>query len=255
MPPDEVDQEVLLEPLKRVGAFRRLREGPASRAELQEELGVSRATLHRVATFLQEEGFAVESDEGLELTPVGQETADAATEYEERVGTARRLAPLLNALDLDALPVPLDVELLSDVDVELPKPGQPGRPAQRVVDAVEDADRVRGIAPVVLPIYVEAFYREILDGLETELVIAPDVVDGLDEAYTDKFQEALETGRLDVYVHEDVPVGLYLTADVVGLVGYDGADVLQVVVEANDEALREWAEETYEHYRSESMSL
>lgn len=255
MPASQVDQEVLTEPLKRVDAFDRLLEGPASRGELQEELDVSRATLHRVATFLQEEEFAVETDAGLELTAVGREVAAAATGYAERVGAARRLSPLLNEVDLDALPVPLDVELLADARVVLPKPGQPGRPAQRVVDAVEETERIRGFAPVVLPIYVEAFHREILDGMETELVVAPDVIDGLDETYTDKFREAIETERLDVFVHEDVPLGLYVTAEMVGIVGYDEDDVVRIVVESDDEALRSWAEEVFERYREDATPM
>lgn len=250
MPADEVDPDLLLEPLKRVRAFQRLLEGPATRAELQEELDVSRATLHRVATFLREEDLAAESDDGLALTTVGREVATAAVRYADRVGTASQLAPLLNEIDLDALPAPLDPKRLADAEVVRPKPGQPGRPAQRVVDAVEGADRVRGLAPVVLPIYVEAFYREILDGTETELVLAPDVIDGLDETYTDRFREALETGRLDVHVVDELPFGLYITPRMVGVVGYDEDDVVQVVVESRSDAVREWAEEVYDAYRS-----
>lgn len=255
MPADEVDLEVLLEPLKRVRALERLLAGPATRGELQDELDVSRATLHRVATFLQEEELAEAVDEGLALTTVGRAVANAAIEYEERVATARKLAPLLNAIHPDGLPVPLDPQLLSDADVVLPKPGQPGRPAQRIVDAVEGADRIRGTAPVVLPIYVEAFHREILDGMETELVLATDVIEGLDEAYAEKFQEALATGRLDVYVVDDLPFGLYVTPDIVGIVGYDDEDVLKIVVESRSEAIRSWAEEVYEAFRSGATAL
>lgn len=252
MPRDEVATAVLLEPLKRVGALRRLREGPASRGELQDELDVSRATLHRIATFLDEEGLAVETDGDLALTTVGREVAAAAAAYEQRVGTARRLAPLLNEVDLDALPVGLDVTLLDEAEVVRPKPGQPGLPSQRVVDAVERAGRVRGLAPVVLPIYVEAFHRAILDGMATELVFAPDAVEGLDESYAEKFHEALATDRLDVFVHEAVPFGLYLTPERVGIAGHDGDGVVQIVVEGDDEALRSWAERVYRHYRDDA---
>lgn len=250
-----VETEVLLEPLKRVEAFERLRDGAATRGELQAELDVSRATLHRIATFLREEGLAVETDDGLELTPVGQEVADAATAYAERVAAARRLAPLLNEVEPGALPVPVGPELLADADVVLPQPGHPGRPARRVVAAAEDAEWVRALVPVLLPIYVEAFHREITAGMEAKLVFEPDVLDGLDETYTDKFQDALETGRLDVTVHETLPFGLYLTPEVAGVVGYDDDDVLRIVVEGDDEPLRSWAEETYEHYRSEAAEL
>lgn len=255
MPSQDPDTELLLEPLKRVRAFERLLAGSATRRELQDELDVSRATLHRVATFLTDEELAEETDEGLTLTAMGREVATAAVEYVERVGTAGKLAPLLNEIDLEALPSPLDPELLSDARVVRPKSGQPGRPAQRIVDAVEDADRIRGLAPVVMPIYVEAFHREILDGMDTELILAPDVIEGLDEAYADKFQEALGTGRLDVSVVDELPLGLYITPETVGIAGYDADDVLQIVVESQSSDVRSWAESIYEAYRSSATPL
>lgn len=251
----EGNEEFVLEPVKRAAVFEALIGDQRTRSELEDRLDVSPATLHRIVTFLTEEDLAVETGDGLELTSVGRLVAEEVTGYVDRMTTARKLAPLFNTTDLAALPTEPDLELFRDARVALPKPGQPQRPAQRVVDLIEDAERVRGLGPVVLPIYVEAFHREIVDGMATELVIDPNVAGGLEESYADQFAEALATGNLDMWLHEGLPFGLVLTPETVGLIGYDEDDVLRIFVESDDDRLRAWAEEIFESYRDEGTPL
>lgn len=252
---DATDGEFVLEPVRRAGVFEELLVGPRTRSELGEQLDVSRATLHRIAQFLKDNDLARETDEGLELTTLGRVVATAVTDYVDRATEARRLSPLLNVVDPSSAAVEFDLSLFEDATVTLPKPGQPGRPAQRVVDIVEDAEWVRGFGPVVIPIYVEVFHREILDGMSTELIVAPDVVEGLERAYAEKFAEAAETGRLDMWRHDDLPFGLFITPTVVGVAGYDDDDVLRVVVDGEGDRLKEWAEDVFETYRDDARPM
>ncbi|PSQ19813.1 hypothetical protein BRD00_00765 [Halobacteriales archaeon QS_8_69_26] len=252
---DGTDEEFVLEPVRRVEVFRALLRGPRTRSELGETIDASRATLHRIVQFLEANDLARETDEGIELTSLGRVVAGAVTDYVDRATDARRLAPLLNVVDLSSVPFEFDLSLFEDATVTLPKPGQPQRPAQRVIDIIEEADRVRGFGPVVMPIYVEVFHREILDGMATELIVGPDVVAGLEQAYAEKFAEAAETGNLDMWIREDLPFGLFITPGVVGIVGYDEDDVLRVVVDAESDRLHEWAEDVYETYREDAQKV
>jgi predicted transcriptional regulator len=247
--------EFALEPVKRVAVFEALLGGTPTRTELGEQLDVSRATLHRIVSFLTEADLAVETDDGLALTSHGRLVGEEVTGYVDRVTTARELEPLVSAVDLSALPAEFDLALFRNAQVVLPKPGQPQRPAQRIVELVEGADRVRGLGPVVLPVFVELFHREILDGMTVEMVIEPDVVEGLEEAYAEQFDAATATGNLDVGLHDALPFGLVLTADAVGLIGYDEDDVLRAVVESEDDDLRAWATTLFETYRESATSL
>lgn len=247
--------EFVLEPVRRAAAFERLRSGTATRAELQDHLDVSRATLHRIVTFLRDNDLLVETDDGLELTTLGELVAEEVTGYVDRMTTAEDVAPLVNGVDESGLPASLDLELFRETSVTRPKPGQPQRPAQRVVDLVEAADSVRGFGPVVLPIYVEVFTREIEAGTEAELLVEPSVLDGLEEEYAEDLEAALSTGRLDVYVADSLPCGLLLTPDTVALLGYDDDGVLRVLVEGDDDTLRAWAEDVYESLREEATAL
>lgn len=252
---DRAEESFLLEPVKRVAVFEALLAGPSTRSDLGEELDVSRATLHRIVTFLDDEALIEERDGTLSLTSLGEVVAGEVTSYVDRMSTARNLAPLLNGIDLDAVPATFDLALFEDARATRPKPGQPQRPAQRVVEMVEEADHVKGFGPVLLPIYVEVFHREILDGTETELLIEPDVVEGLEGVYAEKFEEALETGDLAISVHEHLPFGLVLTPDAVGLLGYDEEEFLRILVESTDETLREWAEDVFNQYAAEATAL
>jgi predicted transcriptional regulator len=249
------DEKLLIEPVRRVAAFERLADGPTTRADLQEELDVSRATLHRVVTTLVDADLAVERDGEVALTPFGAEVADAVVDYADSVGTAERVAPLLNSVEPEALPVPMSAEVFAGADVLRPAPNQPQRPVQRVLSAVRAADTMRTMAPVVLPAYVDAVYEAIMDGTSCELVLETGAVDVVTDTYDERFASATATSQLDVLVHDQIPFGLLLTDESVCVVAYDDESVLQAAVAGDDDRLRSWAEDCYDHYRSAAEPL
>jgi predicted transcriptional regulator len=246
------DAEFVLEPVRRAAALEHLLSETASRSELQDHLDVSRATLHRIVTFLRDNDLLVETDDGLELTTLGELVGEEVTGYVDRMETARQLAPLLNGMDTGALAEPLSLDLFEDVSVTRPGPGRPQRPAQRVVELVEHSDSIRGFSPVVMPIYVEVFDREIRAGTETQMIVEPSVLAGLEEEYTGQLEGSMATGNLELLVHERLPFGMFLTPETVALLGYDDDGVLRVLVEGGGDRLRAWAEAVYESVRADA---
>lgn len=249
------DEKLLIEPVRRVAAFERLADGPTTRADLQEELGVSRATLHRVVTNLVDADLAVERDGDVVLTPLGAEVADAVVDYADRVGTAERVAPLLNSVEPAELPVPMPADVFAGADVLRPAPSQPQRPVQRVLSAIRAADTMRAMAPVVLPAYVDAVHGAILDGRSCKLVVETGALDVLVDTYGERFASATDTGQLDVLVHDRIPFGLLVTDESVCVVAYDEEGVLQAAVAGDDDRLRSWAEDCYQQYSSTAEPL
>lgn len=252
MTDDEVDEDFLIKPVKRAAVLAALVEGPAERAELQSALSVSKTTLHRIVEFLREYDLLEEQDRKLTLTPLGRVAAEEVSGYVERMETARRIEPFLNNVALDASTYDIDVDLFRDATVTLPKPGQPQRPVKRVMDLVAEADELRGFGPVLLPIYVEVFHREIKAGMETELLLDRNVFEGLRSEYPEKFRESVETGLLEVLVHDELPFGLVLSGDAIALLGYDDEGVLRILIEDDSEDLLQWAENVYETYREQA---
>lgn len=243
---DVDDESFAIDVVRREAVLSALTDGPRERADLGEALDLSKSTLHRIATRMGELGVLEETDEGLALTPEGIVIAREVERFTDRVATARQLGPLLNNIDADALPVSLDIDLLQKGTVTLPKPGQPQRPVQRVVDFVEASDEVRGFGPVLLPIYVQVFHREILDGMETVLVLEEPVAMGLMEEYPEKLEEAVATGRVGFALHDELPFGLLVSDERVALIGYDDEDVARVFVESDDPDFYDWGRNVFE---------
>jgi predicted transcriptional regulator len=252
---DGTDEEFLVEPIERASVLTALTEGPVRRRELESDLSVSKTTLHRIVTGFREHGLVEETDGELSLTSLGRIAADEVSDYVERMGTARQIEPFLNNVSLDATEYDIDVVLFRDATVTLPKPGQPQRPVRRVMDLVEAAEDLRGFGPVLLPIYVEVFHREIRAGMETELLLAPNVFEGLTAEYPEKFSESAETGLLEVSLHDDLPFGLVLGDDKIALLGYDDEGVLRILIEDDSEELVAWGEDVYETYRRRAESV
>lgn len=242
---DVLETEFALEPIKRAPVVQRLREGPATRAELQEQLDTSKATLHRIVRALAADGLVTETEAGVELTGAGVTAAEAVARYLDRMRAIRRLTPLLNRLPAD---VDIDVSTFADAEIVTPNPGQPQRPVQRVIDFVEEAETLRGTGAMVLPIYVEVLTREITDGMATELVVAPPVIEALDTEYPDQFQDALDSGNLTMLVTDAIRVGIALDGERVLVVGTE-TGVARVAVVSDRGAAVDWGVATYEAIR------
>lgn len=243
-PANGLDDGFLIEPIRRAAMLRRLAAGPASREELQAELDVSKATLHRIVTGFSESGIVRQAEAGVELTGAGRAVWLAARQYLDHLETVARLAPLLNGLPPR---LEFDAARFADAEVVTPAPGHPHRPVQRVVDFVEEAASLRATASVVLPIYVEVLSREIATGMETELVVAPAVIEALEAEYPDRFTDALDSGKLDLYVTDTVEVGLALDGDR-ALVVATADGVAQATVVADQAEAVAWTESIYDRY-------
>lgn len=242
---DGADTEFAVEPIRRAPVLERLRDGPATRAELQDALDVSKATLHRVVRGFVDAGLVAETDAGVELTAAGRAAADAVGTYLERMAATRRLGPLLNRLPAG---IDLDVAAFADAEIVTPSEGQPQRPVQRVIDFVEGAAEIRGTGAMVLPIYVEVLTREITDGMATELIVSSTVIEALRTEYPDRFDAAMASGNLTLLVNDDIPVGVALDDERALVVGTQ-AGVAQVAVVAEHPAAVDWAEAAYERIR------
>lgn len=243
---DGSDTEFAVEPIRRAPVLRRLQEGPAPRAELQETLDVSKATLHRIVRGFVDDGLVAETEAGVELTSAGRVTANTVETYLDRMHATRRLIPLLNRLPPA---VELDVGAFADAEIVTPIGGQPQRPVQRVIDFVETAGSLRGTGAMVLPIYVEVLTREITAGMETELVVAPAVIEALREQYLEQFAEARDSGNLTLLVNDDIRVGVALDGERALVVGTE-AGVAQVAVVTDRPAAVEWARAAYDRIRA-----
>lgn len=250
-----MERDRLVRLVKRAPVLEALRAEALDRQELQDALDVSKPTVHRIARSLGEMGVVDRTEGEFKLTEQGQILADEFERLEAVVEAADRLAPLLETVavgDLD-----LDVETFADATVTLAEPGSPYQPLERFLALVESTGSLRGFDSTTLaPVSVGTIYGRIADGMETEVVYPPDTAAGIMETAPDRGQEMIESGNLRVWVHDDVPCGLAIFDDRVGLGGYDATTgTLVAFADTAAPEARAWAEETFEAYRDEARPL
>lgn len=258
------DQDVLFEVLRRRPVLDALRDGALDRGDLEAALGISRATSHRITRSLLDLGLVERVDGRFELTEVGRALGDAADEFAGVTAAGVHLAPAVDALrhrdDVPAIPLPA----FADAVVTTPSVGDPHAPAVRFLELLAASDSLRGFDTwSVVPTYMAEFQQAIVDGTETELIDPVDVVEAVMADYPERCVEVCVSGHLTIRLHDDLPFGLAIFDDHVGVCVRDGSGNgdgtgpggLTAFVDTDDPAVRAWAETVFDAYREESVVL
>lgn len=247
--------EELVELARRASALAMLREGPLDRQELQERLAVSRPTVHRFTRAFEDRGLVERPEGRLALTPMGEIVAEAVTEFRRTVRTARRVEPLFEVVpECDPAFVR---EAFADATVTTAEPGDPYGGVRQFMTIVEGSDTLRGIDPAAInPLHLDDLHARIVDGMETDAVFLPEVVESLVESNPERAREAFESGNLTLRTHDDIPFGVTLCDDRIGVGIYDeDTGLLETCIDTPSPAAREWAEDVYAEYRDQSTPL
>jgi len=245
---DEEATELLLVAIRRADALAAISDGPLRRAELEAVIDVSRTTAHRIIRSLTGHSLVERTSDGLVLTPLGEVVAREVESVCSTFRAARRLEPFLNAF----APTPFDFEVdaFADATVTTPGPGDPYRPVSRFMELLSASDTLRGFDTTsVAPVFVDEIRAEILGGMRTSIVYLPQVVEQIADSHPDQLREAVESGQLELYTSDDLPCGLALFDDRVGLGVYDEeTGMLTAFADTDDPDAVRWGERLYEHY-------
>ena len=252
---DRVDNDLLGDVVRHGPVLEALRGGPMDRREIEETLDVSRATSHRFIQWLDSQGYVEKNNGRFKLTGPGQAVADEVMRFEANIRTADRLAPLLDAVCEDHQE--FVVEPFVDARVTVAERDDPYRPVERFLSLVNDSPTFRGFNTThMAPLVLGEFHQQVFDETETEIIYLPAIVEKLFETYPERATEAVERGHLALRTREDLPYGMAIFADRVGIGGYDDSTgLMQVFVDTKSPIAREWAERVYESVRADSKPL
>lgn len=234
----------------RVEALIALRETPLDREALQTMTGASAPTVGRIVGDLEERGWVVRNGHMCTLTKPGVYVADNFTTLVDRLTTEREFRDVW-----PWLPSELDgfaLELVADASVTVVEPGDPYGPANRCADLYRETDQLRGFdAALTAPHHFEELYHQIVDGMDTEIVLPPAVSAKIASTYPEQAAAVVESDSFTLWLHDDLPLyRLLVFDDCVGIGGYDPqSGVLQVFVDTDDLGARDWATSTFETYR------
>ncbi|MBX0325596.1 winged helix-turn-helix domain-containing protein [Halomicroarcula sp. F13] len=249
------DPDLLIDLIRRSPLLEELQQDALDRAELQDRLAVSRATCHRHTRTLDELGVIERVDSHFQLTEAGWLLTDALTTFKRDARSAVQLAPVLDAVG-DA-PGEIDAKAFADATVTSAERGDPYSPVARFITLVRETEALRGLdMDAIAPLYMDEIQKRIVGGMETEDITHPGAVKDSLDGYPDKCMEACASGYLTVQLYDDLPFGLAIFDDRVGIgVCEQGTRNLRVFVDTDSPAVREWAESVYEVYESEAILL
>ncbi|WP_137289180.1 helix-turn-helix transcriptional regulator [Natronorubrum halophilum] len=251
-----MDIEELIEIVRQKPVLDALREeGALDRRELEQHLNVSRSTVHRFTRSLRDSGVIERTDGEFVLTPLGEVAAEEIAEFQSTVEAAWDLAPVLRvtaAHDID-----IDLEAFTGATVTTAAPGTPYRPVNRFMSLARSTETLRGLDPASInPLHLDELYDCISTEMETEAVYPLAVVEELLASHPERARTVIGSGNLTFWIHDELPFGLTLCDDRIGVGVYDDeTGLLRTYVDTDSPTAREWAEDVYTTYRAEATPL
>lgn len=228
---------------------------PIDRRELEGRLDVSDSTGYRLTRALSERGLVEKTGRGYRRTQPGDEFVDALRAYATTVSTVLTLAPLLEQ-DAEHVP-PIPVDAFADATVTRLDAGDAYSQIDRFIALVEETDTLRGMdLNAIAPLYIDEITKLVLDGMALEMISTPEVVADTADKYPYACAKLCINGNVAPLVHEDLPFGLALFDDRVGIgVPHPAARRLRAFVDTDAPRATAWAEDVFDAYRAESTRL
>lgn len=240
----------------RVEILERLADGTARPAGLVELADVSRTTVHRTLTELVDRRWARRVDGGYAATTTGELALETYRDARTRFRTLDRIEPFL--AHVDGTLADLDVAWLRTAELVTASGTNPHQPLEWYADrlAAADADRLRGVSPVISRQFIAVHAPIIAAGTPTELVVGESTFQAITDQYPAKFRESLSHEHYDLYVIDETPaMGLTLVGERAFLGAYDDGGQFVAALESTDDRLREWADARYRERRSDARRV
>lgn len=251
------DIEFLARSEHRVTALAALARRSQSRADLLEITGSSTSTIGRTLHEFEERHWITKDGHQFEATQLGRFVAAGMRELIDRLETEQQLRDVWQWLPSETSG--FTIEMTSDAVVTVAEADDPYGPVNRFVSLLQATDRFRfvGYDVALLEPCKDELRQRILDGMQTEVIDPPSVARYILSAYKKHCSETLESGNLTVQMHEELPTyGISLFDDRIAISGYNTeSGTVQVLLDTDASATREWAESTYRSYRREARPL
>ena len=234
-----------------------LTERPRSRSELWELADVSSSTIRRTLREFEERNWVRRDGHRFEATPLGAFVATAVAELIERIEVERTVRDVWQWLPDEESG--FTVEMCADAVVTVAKADNPYAPVNRFVALVRQTDTFRflGSDIALLEPCRDEFCQRVVDGMQTEIIDPPRVIEYIRSTYPELSAETLASGNLTIRLHDDLPrYGIGIFDHRVAVCGYDPDSVaVRVLLDTDAPEVREWAQEEYDRYRRGTPTL
>lgn len=244
------DIEFLARSGHRVTALVALSRRPQSRADLLAITGVSQSTMGRTLREFEDRNWIRRNGSVYEASLAGEFVASGMQELVDRIHTEQMLRD-----SWELLPDKengFTFEMVADAVVTVADIEDPYRPVNRFLELLRDTDRFRfaGFNAALLEPCKDQLCQLVIDGMQTEIIDPPNVIQYIRSTCPNQFSEMLESGDLTLRVHDELPTyGIGLFDNRTAITGYDpSTGMVKMLVDTDAPEAREWAESVYETY-------
>lgn len=242
----------------RFTALEALSEEAMSKAELQERIDTSRITLWRLLGDFEDRGWVRETDAGYEATVAGQFVVERLTSVGDTLQALEELGDLLEWLPLDQMDFAID--RLAAAEIVRPTPSDPQAPMRLATRQIREASTIRILTHGYAPRVFESMHELGMAGEQSgKLVTSTEVLETFVEepSMGEKLADLIDAEQLEYFHYPGGVPHIFAILDGKRLgMGVDDDDGRpQASFDIDDDTVLEWAERTFERYRSQSSRV
>lgn len=220
------------------------------------ELECSRSTVNRGIRELEALDLIEYADGGYRITPLGEEVAAGFTEVAETVELRLEFDPFLQWMPDEEFG--LDLELLRDAELVVPKSGDPYRVINRHINRLKRMEEGYFLLPFAGGHAIETAHdRVIRHGAECEVIVTQTVAYMFqeDQNYVKTVTEMIEADCVNIFrAKAEMPFALGVIDERVQII-VEESEEPRALVETDSDEVRSWAKDVYGEYKAEAEPL
>lgn len=223
---------------------------PRTKPELVDALDSSRSTIDRAISALEDADCIERQNSTYCPTQFGHVSLTEYNRYTKTTDGTARASDVLNAVPPEAH---IDPAFFNGVTVQTADPHAPESALKDSIEALKTADRLVGLAPVVLSVYTETLTTLVSDhDLKAKLILHENTLDALFEYYQDRITKSDVTNYVDFYLTDQaLPYALWIMDhdehSRAGITIHENGDVRGVLMNDSPRALQ-WARNEFAQY-------
>lgn len=233
----------------------KLLEGTTDKRALADHLDVSRTTIDRSISDLDDAGLVHHDGSDIEVSLYGKIARRQFRKTMDELESLSRTEEVLEHLPSD---LDFDLQMVFGADLTVSHPKAPQQPFEQVERMVREGDVVWAYFPILIPRYVDLLHEQTsTSNEEVELFVDDDHASILRAEYPEEFANFTHTERCTLWRVPDLPsYGLINVNDETVRVGaYTGGGGLRGSMMDDSRAAVEWARTVFEEYRDTATEI
>lgn len=257
MNPSDDDIAFLANSENRVALLRCLTDGPHARDGLITKVDVSRVTLGRILEELDERNWITQKGQVCNITALGAWVLEEYQTFSEMMAAERALREVFQWFPEEEYG--FHISELADAKITAVSRANASAPLSQHVRLFEDGGQFWSFSFAITRLFLESCWRHVMnEAITFEWVFTTQVLDVLknDRELSRHSREMLDSGRVEYRHFEgEIPYIVLGSERMVNLRLADDEGSPTALIESDANAVREWAESTFEHYWHEGTPV